>query len=69
MLARARDDVGVFGVGDDKRGRQPVDQFAQPVAAEPVIQRGHRNRGPRRREEQQRQHGAAGTDVGDVLCA
>ena len=69
LLARARDDVEVLGIGDDQRGGQAVDQFAQSVGAQPVVQRGDRHGGPRRGEEQQRQHGPAGADVGDVLRA
>ncbi len=66
LLARARDDVEVFRVGNDQRLRQPVDQLAQTVGAEAVVERRESRACARRGEQQKGKHCAAQADVGHV---
>ena len=69
LFACACDDVDVVGIGDHQGSGQPVDQFAQPIGAQPVVQGCDRHPRAGRGEQQQRQHRAAGADIGDVLGA
>ena len=66
LLARAGDDVEVLRVGNDQRLRQPVDQLAQAVGAEAIVERRESRAGARRGEQQKGKHCATQTDVGDV---
>jgi len=69
LLACTDDDIAVLRVGDHERGGEPVDQLPQAVLAEPVVQRRERDARAGGREQQQRQHDAARTDVRRVLGA
>ena len=66
LLACSGDDVSVFRVGHNQRLRQAVDQFAQAVTAQAVVEGRERHARAGRGEQQQRQHGPAHADVSDV---
>ena len=66
LLTRAGDDVEVLRIGHDQRLRQAVDQLAQAVGAQAIVERGEGRAGARRGEQQQGKHCAAQADVGHV---
>lgn len=54
-LAETGHDIAVLGVDHDQRRGQPIDEFAQPLWTQPIIQWRERRVRARRREQQQRE--------------
>lgn len=69
LLACAHDDVEVLSVGDHERLRQAVDELAQTVGAQPIVERCEGCARARRGEQQQGQHRATQPDVGHMRGA